>query len=73
MPIKNPLTSAGIEATASRFVAQHLKRCATAVPLILLHRKLFQTQIVDLNGIAIVYRVSVFCLVNHFKVKIGLN
>ena len=28
----NPLTSAGIEPATSRFVAQHLNHCATAVP-----------------------------------------
>jgi hypothetical protein len=32
MSMKNPLTSAGIEPTTFRFVAQHLKHCATAVP-----------------------------------------
>jgi len=35
MSIKNPLTPAGIEPAISRFVAQHLNHCATAVPLIL--------------------------------------
>jgi len=32
MSMKNPLTSAGIEAGIFRFVAQHLDHCATAVP-----------------------------------------
>ena len=30
--MKNPLTPAGIEPATFRFVAQHLKHCATAVP-----------------------------------------
>ena len=30
--MKNPLTPAGIEPAAFRFVAQHLNHCATAVP-----------------------------------------
>jgi len=30
--MKNPLTPAGIEPATFRFVAQHLGRCATAVP-----------------------------------------
>ena len=30
--MKNPLTPAGIEPATFRFVAQHLNRCATAVP-----------------------------------------
>jgi len=29
--MKNPLTPAGIEPATFRFVAQHLKHCATAV------------------------------------------
>ena len=32
MSIKNLLTSAGIEPATSRFVAQHLNHCASAVP-----------------------------------------
>ena len=32
--MKNPLTPAGIEPATFRFVAQHLKHCATAVPTI---------------------------------------
>jgi len=32
MSVKNPLTPAGIEPATYRFVAQHLNRCATAVP-----------------------------------------
>ena len=32
---KNPLTPAGIEPATFRFAAQHLKHCATAVPLAL--------------------------------------
>ena len=32
MPMKNPLTPAGIEPATFRFVAQHLDHCATAVP-----------------------------------------
>jgi len=31
MSMKNPLTPAGIEPAAFRFVAQHLNRCQTAV------------------------------------------
>jgi hypothetical protein len=31
MSMKNPLTLAGIEPATFRFVAQHLKHCATAV------------------------------------------
>jgi len=34
MSLKNPLTLAGIEPATFRFVAQHLKQCATAVPLV---------------------------------------
>jgi len=34
MSMKNPLTSAGIEPTTFRIVAQHLNHCATAVPFI---------------------------------------
>jgi len=34
MSLKNPLTQAGIEPVAFRFVAQYLKQCATAVPLV---------------------------------------
>ena len=30
--MKNPLTPAGIKPVTFRFVAQHLNRCATAVP-----------------------------------------
>ena len=30
--MKNPLTLAGIEPATFRFVSQHLKHCATAVP-----------------------------------------
>ena len=30
--MKNPITSAGIEPAAFRFLAQHLNHCATAVP-----------------------------------------
>ena len=33
MSMKNPLTPAGIETAIFRFVAQHFKHCATAVPL----------------------------------------
>ena len=33
MSMKNPVTPAGIEPAAFRFVAQHLNHCATAVPL----------------------------------------
>ena len=32
--MKNPLTPAGIEPATSRFVAQHLSHCATAVPIL---------------------------------------
>jgi len=32
MSVKNPLMPAGIEPATFRFVAQHLKHCATAVP-----------------------------------------
>jgi len=32
MSMKNPLTPAGIEPAAFRFVAQHLNHCATVVP-----------------------------------------
>ena len=32
--MKIPLTSAGIELATFRFVAQHLKHCATAVPYV---------------------------------------
>jgi len=32
MPMKNPLTPAGIEPATFRFVAQLLNHCATAVP-----------------------------------------
>ena len=32
MSMKNPMISAGIEPATSRFVAQHLNHCATAVP-----------------------------------------
>jgi len=32
MSMKNPLTPAGIEPAAFRFVAQHLNHCATTVP-----------------------------------------
>ena len=32
MPMKNPLTLAGIEPATFRFVAQHLNHCATTVP-----------------------------------------
>jgi len=32
MSIKNPLTQAGIEPATFRIVAQHLNKCATAVP-----------------------------------------
>jgi len=32
MPMKNPMTPAGIEPATFRFVAQHLNHCATAVP-----------------------------------------
>jgi len=32
MSMKTPLTLAGIEPAAFRFVAQHLNHCATAVP-----------------------------------------
>ena len=35
--MKNPLTSAVIEPTTFRFVAQHLNHCATAVPVSLLY------------------------------------
>jgi len=31
MPMKNPLTPAGIETATFRFVAQHVKHCVTAV------------------------------------------
>jgi len=31
--MKDPLTPAGIEPAAFRFVAQHLNHCATAVPI----------------------------------------
>ena len=33
MSTKNPLTPAGIEPAAFRFVAEHLNHCATAVPV----------------------------------------
>ena len=33
MSMKNPLTPAGIEPATFRIVAQHLKHCATAVPV----------------------------------------
>ena len=33
MSMKNPLTPAGIEPATFLIVAQHLNRCATAVPL----------------------------------------
>jgi len=32
MSMKNPMTPAGIEPAAFRFVAQHLNHCSTAVP-----------------------------------------
>jgi len=32
MPMKNPLTPAGIEPATFQFVAQHHSHCATAVP-----------------------------------------
>ena len=35
MSMKNPLTPSGIESATIRFVAQHLKHCATVVPLYL--------------------------------------
>jgi len=31
--MKNPLTPDGIEPATSRFVAEHLNHCATAVPI----------------------------------------
>ena len=34
MSKKNPLTTAGIEPTSFRFLAQYLNHCATAVPII---------------------------------------
>ena len=37
MSMENPLVAAGIEPATFRFVAQHLNRCATAVPTILGH------------------------------------
>jgi len=35
MPMKNPLTLAGIEPVTLRFIAQHLNHCATAVPYVI--------------------------------------
>ena len=44
MSMKNPLTLAGIEPATFRFVAEHLKHCATVVPEIrLLHFIICQT------------------------------
>jgi len=37
MSMKDPLTPAGIEPAAFRFVAQHLSHCATAVPFIYIY------------------------------------
>jgi hypothetical protein len=34
MSMKNSMTPAGIEPATFRFVAQHLKHCATAVPTV---------------------------------------
>jgi hypothetical protein len=44
--MKNPLTTAGIESATSRFVAQHLNHCATAVPsyYIIRHANLLSDQ-----------------------------
>ena len=41
--MKNPLTPAGIEPTTFRFVAQHIKHCATVVPtlMIILYRIIY--------------------------------
>ena len=47
MSMKNPLIPAGIEPATFRFVAQHLKHCATAVPTV------FPRDIVCLRNISI--------------------
>jgi len=44
MSMKNPLTPAGIEPATFRFVTQHLKLCAAAVPVYRQETDVFQKE-----------------------------
>ena len=43
MSTKNPLTTGGIELATFRIVVQHLKHCATVVPLLIIYYIVFFT------------------------------
>jgi len=57
-----PMTPSGIEPVTSRFVAQHLNHCATAVSLVLLYAVVYQSTWIYQNNLCVCMKCTFFIL-----------